>query len=135
MEKQKRVYIYEEFITITGDFTEATILSEMFVWTRQKYDIKIVAEEENSAIPSSSFQSGWIQKTAEQMRKSILSSDSSKTVSRKMQVLVNKGLLYRRYSNEIPFNHTYEYRLNITAIRRTFEQNGFNNLDMFMFGT
>lgn len=137
MKKSKEVYIYEEFVTITDDIIEATILSEMFVWSNQKYNMsELIVEEKNVyAQPChgiASFQSGWISKKAERMKKDILCSHSEKTVLRRALSLVNKGFLFRRQSPEAPYDRTYEYRLNITAVRAAFESHGFNNIDKFL---
>lgn len=125
--KLKRVVIKEEYVAITGDMMEAIILNQFVYWSERSKDFdKFIKEEKerfkkfgnNTAEdePNMDLTFGWIYKKAVELKDEIMSTDSEKTINRKLTSLVKKGFLDRRNNPKIKYDRTYQYRVNFENI-------------------
>lgn len=133
MEKLKRAVIKEEYIAITGDMTEAVILNQFIYWSERVRDFdKFVSEENNRATKflrhdeqiEIDLNCGWIYKKAAELKDEIMCSNSEKTISRKMNNLVEKGFLDKR-----KWDRTYQYRVNLINIKKALNSKGYELQD------
>jgi hypothetical protein len=119
----KRAVIKEEYIMITGDMMEAVILNQMIYWSKRVNDYDGFISEENTRRAQEDKSSsaltllhGWIHKSAAELKDEIMSSDSPKTIMRKLDSLVKKGFLDRRNNPDHPYDRIYQYRVNFLVV-------------------
>lgn len=137
MDKLKRVIIKEEYVAITNDTFEAIVLNQMIYWSERVKDfdkfIKEEAERKEKFMPSSEDEEteelelthGWIYKKAAELKNEIMSTDSEKTINRKLSSLVKKGFLDRRTNPKIKYDRTYQYRVNFPNIIKSLIEKGY----------
>lgn len=134
--KLKRVVVKEEYVAITGDMIEAIILNQFVYWSERSKDFdKFINEEKerfekfgNNAtedMPNMDLSFGWIYKKAIELKEEIMSTDSEKTINRKLTSLVEKGFLDRRNNPKIKYDRTYQYRVNFENIMKAMVDNGY----------
>jgi hypothetical protein len=128
---QRCALVKEAYSAITDDMLEAVVLNQMIYWSERVNDFdQFIAEEksqqnmDSEASNASSMLHGWIRKSAADMKAEIMSKDSSRTVSRKLDNLVSKGFLFRRHNPEYQYDHKYQYRINFKAILPALETCG-----------
>ncbi|MEJ8555129.1 DnaD domain-containing protein [Tepidibacter sp. Z1-5] len=131
MEKLRKVVIKEEYIAITGEMLEAILLNQMIYWSEKVQDFDKFISEENERVQkyqekSESIQelnNGWIYKKASELKEELMDIASEKTISRKLDNLVEKGYLDRRRNPKYKYDRTYQYRVNfINLIKALFEK-------------
>lgn len=133
--KLKRAVIKEEYIAITGDMMEAVILNQFVYWSERVKDFDKFITEENERFekysnnpddePKMDLTFGWIYKKAAELKEEIMSTDSEKTINRKLSSLVEKGFLDRRNNPKIKYDRTYQYRVNFENIIKAMLEKGY----------
>lgn len=135
--KLKRAIIKEEYIAITGDMLESVILNQFIYWSERVWDFDKFIKEENErqeryCRPSQGEEPtmqpllhGWIYKKAAELKDEIMSTDSEKTINRKLSSLVEKGFLDRRNNPKIKYDRTYQYRVNFENIIKALLEKGY----------
>lgn len=133
----KRAVIKEEYIAITGDMLESVILNQFIYWSERVGDFDKFIKEENErqekyCRPSQGEEPivqpllhGWIYKKAAELKEEIMSTDSEKTINRKLTSLVEKGFLDRRNNPKIKYDRTYQYRVNFENIIKALLEKGY----------
>ncbi|MFT9057405.1 MAG: hypothetical protein ABF449_12480 [Ethanoligenens sp.] len=128
----KRAIIKEEYIAITGDMVEAVILNQMIYWSERvsDFDAFIIEErarqkQDGETESDFSLQHGWIYKSADQLKEEIMSQDSTRTINRKLDSLVEKKFLSRRRNPHSKYDHKYQYRVDFAAIVAALDANGY----------
>jgi hypothetical protein len=127
-----RAVIKEEYVVITGDMMEAVILNQMIYWSERVGDFdKFIAEEQARQSQEAPIENtmpllhGWIHKSSLELKEEIMSMDSAKTISRKLDNLVAKGFLDRRNNPQALYDRKYQYRVNFTVIIEALAQEGY----------
>jgi hypothetical protein len=111
----------EEYYGITHNMLEAIILNQMIYWSERVSDFdQFIAEEkqrlEGKSDGSDGQRYGWIRKSAAELKEEIMTESCGRTVSRKLDSLVEKGFLLRRSNPNYHYDHKYQYRVNFKAI-------------------
>lgn len=129
----KRAVIKEEYIVLTGDMTEAVILNQMIYWSERVHDFdRFIKEEQDRQAASHEKVSempllcGWIHKSADELKSEIMSMDSSRTINRKLDDLVEKGYLDRRRNPNSRYDHKYQYRVNFVNLVNALQREGYS---------
>ena len=129
----RRAMIKEEYIAITGDLTEAVILNQMIYWSERVSDFDKFIQEEKKRCEAAGenvkdvpLLNGWIHKSAAEMKDEIMSPESVKTISRKLNNLVEKGFLERRNNPQSFYDHKYQYRVNLIKIVEALNSKGYS---------
>lgn len=149
LKKLKRAVIKEELVAITGDMMEAIILNQFLYWSERVSDFDQFVKEENErqlkySRPSQGEEPqeqpllhGWIYKKASELMDEIMSSDSERTINRKIDNLIEKGFLDRRNNPKIKYDRTYQYRINFPNLVMALVQHGYTlegyKLDLSMY--
>jgi|GEM_PF-6864346 DNA-binding MarR family transcriptional regulator len=127
-----RAVIKEEYVVITGDMMEAVILNQMIYWSERVSDFdKFIAEEQARQPQEAATENtmpllhGWIHKSSLELKEEIMSMDSTKTISRKLENLVAKGFLDRRNNPQALYDRKYQYRVNFTVIIEALAEEGY----------
>lgn len=138
LKRLKRVVIKEELLAITGDITEAVILNQFIYWSERVYDFdEFIKEEYNrqielcnkkgsEKIPEFPLLHGWIYKSASTLKEELMDISSERTISRKIDSLVEKGFLDRRNNPDYQFDRKYQYRVNFHNIIKTLSARGYS---------
>lgn len=131
LKRLKRAVIKEEYVAICGDLIEAIMLNQMIYWSERVKDFDSFIEEEkrqmtgaNDKEPSITYFNGWIHKGASELKNEIMSTDSLRTINRKLQDLVDKGFLQRRNNPKSGYDRKYQYRVNLVQIKKILNENG-----------
>ncbi|MCX7884574.1 MAG: hypothetical protein N2448_06050 [Caloramator sp.] len=138
LKRLKRVVIKEELLAITGDITEAVILNQFIYWSERVYDFdEFIKEEYNRQIELCNKKGseniaefpllhGWIYKSASTLKEELMDIASERTISRKIDSLVEKGYLDRRSNPDFQFDRKYQYRVNFHNIIRALSEKGYS---------
>ena len=134
--KLKRAVVKEEYVAITGDITSAIILNQLIYWSERIKDFdKFIKEEKERFEAEGSevkidFQQGWIYKSYDGLKDELMMiTDSTKTISRHVSKLVDYGFLDRRRNPKIRYDRTYQYRVNLIAIKNKLNEMGYELQD------
>ncbi|WFD08739.1 DnaD domain-containing protein [Tepidibacter hydrothermalis] len=131
MDKLRKVVIKEEYIAITGEMLEAILLNQMIYWSEKVQDFDKFISEENERVQKykekresiQELNNGWIYKKASELKEELMDIASEKTISRKLDNLVEKGYLDRRRNPKYKYDRTYQYRVNfINLVKDLFEK-------------
>jgi hypothetical protein len=131
MKKLKRVVIKEEFVCLTGDTTEAVILNQFIYWSERVNDFDRFITEEKERAKSNGIDvdfpltNGWIYKKISELKEEIMSTDSEKTIRRRVQSLVEKGFLHERKNPQYKWDNTRQYRVNLIYIAKKLHEIGY----------
>jgi DNA-binding MarR family transcriptional regulator len=132
--KTKRVVIREELVKLTGDWLSALVLNQFMYWSERTKDVGSFLKEENkrrteqtfSEDDIENFKHGWIYKTAEELNDELMVGISRHTISRRIDLLVEKGWLTRRNNPKYKWDHTYQYRTNTLKIEEDLLKIGYS---------
>ena len=120
----KRVVVKEELVALTGNMESAIILNQFIYWSQRIKDFDSFIKEENKRrekndmdSTDTELQNGWIYKELGELKDEIMFTCSSKTVGRKLEIILNNGWLNRRnnpkYRQFEPYIHNLLRKLNI----------------------
>ena len=118
------------YYKITKDKTLAAILNHFLYWS-EYYDFHddIVAEDNEIKGTSIEPREGWIYKAANKLEKELMLCMGEKTVRRRLINLVEMGFLFERDSQHKVIKRRKEYRLNLPAIIKALNDNGYDVVD------
>lgn len=123
MQKLKRAVVKEELVALTKDLESSIILNQFIYWSERINDFdKFIDEEkkrmENEGMESEHLekQNGWIYKDLEELKSEIMFTCSTKTIARKLDMLVKNNWLDRRNNPKFRWDRTYQYRVNLYKI-------------------
>lgn len=128
--RQVEQTIGECLASITGHHAEALILQKFLYWTSQLWDFDQFRIEEflrqcRETQPSAPGRNGWVQKTADDLRREPVASLSKHAVRRHLRSLVRKGYLYEREDPVYPWEHTLQYRVNLVKLEKGLARHGY----------
>lgn len=134
--KPKVVCIREEYVTLTGSFLPAVILSQMEHWQHTKDRDEFLAEErarkargieDEEDLPSK----GWIYKSAKQISQDTMLGISRAHARRQLELLVELGFLLKRTADKGSFRRTNYYRLNLVRLEQALSARGYGLVETY----
>lgn len=130
--KTKKVVIKEELVELTGDYKLAIVLNQMIYWSERVSDFdrfineeKIRLSSENMDSDNMVFLNGWIYKTAEELAKECMITNSEATMRRHLDKLVEFGWLDIRRNPKYKWDKTYQYRVDLKKIQFDLFEKGY----------
>lgn len=132
--KRQRVVVVRECIwELTGqDFYAAAVLGQMLYWSLRTKDIDGYLEEESQRMAQTGAEAnvaltkGWVYKSAEELSEELLEICSRRTVSRRLDKLVEAGWLEKRHNPNHQWDRTLQYRPNLKAIDQGLQEIGYS---------
>lgn len=127
----KRVVIKEEFVALTGDHVKAAILDRFDQRQKQVEDFdRFIREEKARALAGGGEVNigetgGWIYKEAAELVEETMLNVSERTINRRVEELVQSGLLIRRRNPKHQWDRTWQYRLDLFALRAALAELGY----------
>lgn len=125
LHRQRVVVVRECLWHLVGeDFHAAAILGQMTYWTLRTRDIDEYLCEEAERMAQEGRTAnvgptcGWIYKSAEELSEELLGLCSRQTVARRLDDLVEAGLIERRHNPDHKWDRTLQYRPNLEAIEQ-----------------
>ena len=141
----KSVVVKEELVALTGNMVSAIILNQFIYWSQRIKDFDSFIKEENKRrekndmdSTDTELQNGWIYKELGELKDEIMFTCSSKTVGRKLEILLNNGWLNRRNNPKYKWDRTYQYRVDLLKIAKDLNKIGYvlqdYKIDLQMLG-
>lgn len=138
--KLKRVVLKEELVALTGDATEAMVLSQMLYWAEivqeMDNDLKKRIESYKKLEATDQVEKmekqlrfGWFFKSAQELAEELMGIASQKTIKRRLDSLVEKTYLLsgadhdKKHSNK--FRKDTYYKVNFRTIQKDLEAMGY----------
>jgi|GEM_PF-4713856 len=138
--KLKRVVLKEELVVLTGDATEAMVLSQMLYWAEivqeMDNDLKKRIESYKKLEAADQVEKmekqlryGWFFKSAQELADELMGIASQKTIKRRLDSLVEKTYLLsgvehdKKHSNK--FRKDTYYKVNFRKIQMDLEAKGY----------
>lgn len=119
----------EGLVLVTGHHVEATILQKFLYWTGRLWDFDQFMYEERvyveQGIQGELPESGWLEKTANDLRTELMLPMSRHAIRRHLKSLVRKGFLYEREDPVYPWKHTLQYRANLLRLQAALARRGY----------
>jgi DNA-binding MarR family transcriptional regulator len=114
------VPIRKEYVLLTGNHISALLLNQFLYWTDKGIpnDLEYFLKEEiqyfgNACEDARTTEHGWIYKSVRDLKEELMLDISQDTISKKIDILIDKGFLYREKNERY---HLYKYRVNLFAI-------------------
>jgi hypothetical protein len=124
MQKLKRAVIKEEFVELTGDYTDAIILNQFIYWSERIKDFdKFITEEkqryQNEDIEINiNLTNGWMYKKADELSSETMVNLSPANMRNRIKKLVAKKWIEERSNPYIKWDKTLQYRVNLIKIAK-----------------
>lgn len=121
--------LMEGLVSVTGHHVEAMILHKFLYWTKRLWDFDQFMYEERvyveQGIQGGLPESGWLEKTANDLRTELMLPMSGHAIRRHLKSLVRKGFLYEREDPVHPWEHTLQYRANLVRLQAALARRGY----------
>jgi hypothetical protein len=132
--RQVEQTVEECLSSVTGHHAEALILQKFLYWTSKLWDFDQFRNEEfvhkcREMQPGCPGRSGWVQKTADDLRCELSAGLSKHAIRRHLRSLVHKGYLYEREDPVYPWEHNLQYRVNLLKLEKALARHGYPSGD------
>lgn len=125
----KRVVIKEELVALTGHYICALALQQFLYWSERTGDYDDFMHEEKERNPDAELNltHGWIYKSIEELHDELMlgKSLSPRTLSRRLEEVVDKGFLSVRKNPKFKWDHKLQYRPDIHKIQTELQKIGY----------
>ena len=130
IKKLKRAVIKEEFIAITGNFTDAVILNQFIYWAERVKDFDRYIRQENerakkSGLATQELTEGWIYKSAEELAEETMLGLSKSNMRIHIKALEDAGYIDERTNPKYKWDRTKQYRVNLVKIVTDLHEHGY----------
>jgi hypothetical protein len=119
----------EGLVSATGHHVEAMILQRFLCWTERLWDFDQFMYEERTYgdrdIQGALPESGWVEKTTDDLLKELISPVSRHAIRRGLKSLVRKAFLYAREDPVYPWEHALQYRVNFVKLQKATARRGY----------